>query len=77
MKNKGKECKGMNETKINQILKYLENGGIVTDAKAVEICKTYRLSGIIYVLRHHKGLNIQDMSMCELNKIWDEIKYKN
>ena len=47
-------------TKIKIILDYLENGGIVTDAKAVELCKSYRLSSIIYELRHRRGLNIQD-----------------
>lgn len=50
----------MPNTKIQAILEYLENGGIVTDMKAVEICKSYRLSSIIYELRHARGLNIQD-----------------
>ena len=50
----------MQETKIKQVLDYLENGGISTDMKAVELCKSYRLSSIIYELRHHRGLNIQD-----------------
>lgn len=50
----------MKESKINQILDYLERGGIVTDVKAVEICNNYRLSATIYELRHNRGLNIQD-----------------
>jgi len=50
----------MEETKIQKILTYLENGGRITDMKAVEIAKSYRLSAIIYELRHYRGLNIQD-----------------
>ena len=50
----------MENTKIQAILEFLENGGIVTDMKAVEICQSYRLSAIIYELRHTRGLNIQD-----------------
>lgn len=50
----------MEETKIQKILTYLENGGKVNDKKAVEIAQSYRLSAIIYELRHHRGLNIQD-----------------
>ena len=50
----------MQETKIKQVLDYLENGGISTDMKAVELCKSYRLSSIIFELRHTRALNIQD-----------------
>ena len=50
----------MQETKIKIILNYLKNGGILTDAKAVELCKSYRLSAIIFELRHRYELNIQD-----------------
>lgn len=50
----------MEQTKIQKVLEYLENGGIITDAKAVEIAQSYRLSAIIYELRHHRGLNVQD-----------------
>lgn len=50
----------MNESKINKILEYMQNGGRVTDMNAVEIAKTYRLSAIIYELRRNRGLNVQD-----------------
>lgn len=50
----------MKETKIQKILNYLEEGGKVTDMNAVTIADAYRLSSIIYELRHHRGLNIQD-----------------
>ena len=50
----------MNETtKIKAVLQYLQDGGIITDMKAVELCKSYRLSAIIFNLRKY-GYNIQD-----------------
>lgn len=49
-----------NETKIKKVLNWLEQGNTITDMKAVELCRSYRLSSIIYELRHRKGLNIQD-----------------
>jgi len=42
------------------VKEYLENGNCITDMKAVELCQSYRLSAIIYTLRHNYGLNIQD-----------------
>lgn len=48
----------MNKTKI--IKEYLEQGNIITDMKAVELCQSYRLSAIIYELRHTYEMNIQD-----------------
>lgn len=48
------------ETKTKIILDYLEKGGIITDMKAAEIAKTYRLSAIIFNLRHTYELDIQD-----------------
>ena len=50
----------MEQTKIKIVQEYLENGGKITDMKAVEIAQSYRLSAIIYCLRHDYGLNIQD-----------------
>lgn len=49
-----------NNTKIKIILEWLENGNRITDMKAVELCQSYRLSAIIYELRHRYDLNIQD-----------------
>lgn len=49
-----------NDTKIKIVLNWLEQGNRITDMKAVELCKSYRLSAIIYELRHRYGLNIQD-----------------
>lgn len=46
--------------KINVILDYLKEGNSVTDMKAVELCQSYRLSAIIYELRHRYEYNIQD-----------------
>ena len=48
----------MNKTK--KVLEYLKAGGYISDKKAVELCQSYRLSSIIYELRHNYGLNIQD-----------------
>lgn len=48
----------MNKTK--KVLEYLEEGNYITDAKAVELCSSYRLSSIIFELRHTHGFNIQD-----------------
>lgn len=48
------------KTKIKKILEYLEAGNRINDMKAVEIAKSYRLSAIIYTLRHDYQLNIQD-----------------
>lgn len=49
-----------NNTKINKVKEYLENGNYIDDKKAVELCQSYRLSAIIYELRHRYELNIQD-----------------
>lgn len=48
----------MNKTKI--VKEWLENGNYITDMKAVELCKSYRLSAIIYNLRHNYGMDIRD-----------------
>ena len=48
----------MNKTKI--IKEYLESGNTITDMKAVELAQSYRLSAIIYELRHSYGMNVQD-----------------
>lgn len=48
----------MNKTKI--IKEYLESGNTITDMKAVELAQSYRLSAIIYELRHTYGMNVQD-----------------
>lgn len=48
----------MNKTQI--IKEYLEKGNTITDMKAVELCQSYRLSGIIYNLRYDYEMNIQD-----------------
>ena len=49
-----------NQTKTKIILEYLKKGNRITDVKAAEIAKSYRLSSIIYTLRHNYELNIQD-----------------
>lgn len=49
-----------NNTKTKIVKEYLENGNIITDMKADELCQSYRLSAIIYNLRHSYGMNIQD-----------------
>ena len=49
-----------NNTKVKKVLEYLEAGNCITDMKAVEIAQSYRLSAIIYQLRHDYELNIQD-----------------
>lgn len=49
-----------NETKIKIVQDWLEDGNTITDMKAVELCQSYRLSAIIFELRHRRGLNIQD-----------------
>lgn len=47
-------------TKIKIVLNWLEEGNKITNMKAVELCQSYRLSAIIYELRHRHDLNIQD-----------------
>ena len=49
-----------NKSKIKKVREYLENGYYIDDMKAVELCQSYRLSAIIYELRHHYGLDIRD-----------------
>ena len=49
-----------NNTKIKKILDYLQKGNRITDMKAAEIAQSYRLSSIIFCLRHDYELNIQD-----------------
>jgi hypothetical protein len=48
------------ETKTQKVKEYLEAGNYIDDAKAVELCKSYRLSAIIFNLRHNYDMNIQD-----------------
>ena len=47
-------------SKTDVILEYLKQGNYVSDARAVELCNSYRLSSIIHELRHRHGYNIQD-----------------
>ena len=47
-------------TKTKKVLEYLEAGNKITDIKAAEIANSYRLSSIIFCLRHDYELNIQD-----------------
>lgn len=49
-----------NKTKIKIVLDYLKAGNRITDMKAAEIAQSYRLSSIIFCLRHDYELNIQD-----------------
>ena len=49
-----------NNTKIKVVKEWLENGNSINDMKAVELCQTYRLSAIIYELRHRYNLNVRD-----------------
>lgn len=49
-----------NKTKIKKVLEYLEAGNKITDIKAAQIANSYRLSSIIFCLRHDYELNIQD-----------------
>lgn len=46
--------------KTEKVLKYLKKGKSISDKKAAKLCDSYRLSGIIYELRHRYGLNVQD-----------------
>lgn len=48
----------MNKTKM--ILDYMLKGNYVSDKTAVELCYSYRLSAIIYTLRHDYGIPVQD-----------------
>ena len=47
-------------TKISQVKKYLEDGNYIDDMKAAQLFNSYRLSGIIFELRHKYDMNIQD-----------------
>lgn len=49
-----------NTTKTKIIKEWLESGNSITDMDAVELCQSYRLSAIIYELRHRYNLNVQD-----------------
>ena len=49
-----------NKTKIKKVREWLEAGITITDMKAVEIAQSYRLSAIIFELRHHYGLDVRD-----------------
>ena len=51
---------GSMESKTQKIKEFLEEGNYITDMKAVELCQSYRLSAIIYTLRHNYDMNIQD-----------------
>ena len=47
-------------SKILAVKEWLAQGNIINDMKAVELCQSYRLSAIIFELRHKYELNIQD-----------------
>lgn len=49
-----------NKTKTQKVLEFLEAGNKITDIRAAQIAQSYRLSSIIFCLRHDYGLNIQD-----------------
>ena len=49
-----------NISKIQKVKEYLEAGNYIDDIKAVELCKSYRLSAIIYELRHRYELDVRD-----------------
>ena len=57
-----KYVREITERKFNPVLciNSLMDVATYNDMKAVELCQSYRLSGIIYNLRHTYGLNIQD-----------------
>lgn len=43
-------------SKTDKVLEYLKEGNYISDAKAVELCNSYRLSSIIHELRHRHRL---------------------
>lgn len=47
-------------SKIQKVKEYLEQGNYIDDSKAVELCRSYRLSGIIYELRHRYDMDVRD-----------------
>lgn len=49
-----------NISKIQKIKEYLEQGNYIDDAKAVQLCRSYRLSSIIYELRHRYQIDVRD-----------------
>jgi len=46
--------------KTQSILNYLKAGNTITDMKAAQFFSSYRLSAIIYELRHRYDLDIRD-----------------
>lgn len=48
------------ETKTQKVKEYLEAGNYINDMKAAELCQSYRLSAIIFNLRHNYNLDIRD-----------------
>lgn len=47
-------------SKIQKVKEYLEQGNYIDDSKAVELCRSYRLSSIIYELRHRYDMDVRD-----------------
>ena len=46
--------------KTKRVKEYLEQGNSIDDMKAAQLCQTYRLSSIIYNLRHNYCLDVKD-----------------
>lgn len=46
--------------KIQVVKEWLEKGNTITDMKAVELCQSYRLSAIIFNLRHDYDMDVRD-----------------
>ena len=49
-----------NLSKIQNVKEYLESGNYIDDVKAADLFKSYRLSSIIFELRHRYELDIRD-----------------
>jgi len=53
----------MKLTKTEKVLRHLKKGKTITQAQAIDLYGSYRLSAIIHVLRHERGVNIKSIAM--------------
>ena len=49
-------------SKTEKVLEHLKKYGSITSWEAIEKYKATRLSAIIYILRHNKGMNIESQN---------------
>jgi len=60
----------MNKSQVKKVEEYLKSGNSITQLEAIEKYQALRLSAIIYILRHEKGMRIMTQKCKNKNGGW-------